>query len=362
MEGNIYINGLIGSYGSEIGVELIDVISQVKRQPEATSFNIYINSEGGVVDVGFDIHDYIKSLDVPTKTIGVDLVASIATVILSAGDVRELKAGTRTMMHLPKGDYGESGTADEIEAFAKDVRIAEDRLLKHYSNTFAISTDTVKPLISNDIWLTEEQAFDIGLINHKSANTQIAAKAYFNNKIDKQMTQEESKSFLDKFNSGVDKILNALTGKQQVTNIMLQDANGVTLDFPDVQEGEQVGLDAKANVDGAPAEGDYVMPSGETYVFVGGVLTEIRESEQDDSEDFEAKYNALKEQMEQEATAKAALETELQEKTELVTNMAKEVKEFKASITSKFEVENKKENKKEDAVDAPKKRTLLKQG
>ena len=56
------------------------LFKQVKRQPEATRFDVYINSEGGLVDVGFDIYNYLRSLGLPITTIGSGMVASIATV------------------------------------------------------------------------------------------------------------------------------------------------------------------------------------------------------------------------------------------------------------------------------------------
>ena len=39
-----------------------------------------------------------------------------------------------------------------------------------------------------------------------------------------------------------------------------------------------------ATVDGEPAEGDYLMPSGETYVFAAGELTEIIAAEGEEEE------------------------------------------------------------------------------
>ncbi|WP_294734552.1 hypothetical protein [uncultured Flavobacterium sp.] len=53
MTGNIYISGQIDTFDGVTGTELIDVVSQVKKQPKATAFNVHINSEGGLVDVGF---------------------------------------------------------------------------------------------------------------------------------------------------------------------------------------------------------------------------------------------------------------------------------------------------------------------
>src|SRR5690554_1118295 len=103
MTGKIYINGLIGSDEREKGVELVDVIAQVRKQPNASSFNVYINSEGGSLNIGFDIYNYLKSLGLPITTIGTGMVASIATVIFMAGQKRVVTPGTRFMIHFPMG-------------------------------------------------------------------------------------------------------------------------------------------------------------------------------------------------------------------------------------------------------------------
>lgn len=338
MNGNIYINGLIGSFGSEIGVELIDVITQVKKQPQAQSFTVHINSEGGAVDVGFDIYNYLTNLGLPIKTVGSGLVASIATVIFMSGSERVLKEGTKFMIHLPWG--GVDGTADEIESFAKEVRAVEDKLVKFYTEKLNINKEAILPLLKNETWLNDVQTLDLGVTTAK--HIQIAAKVYFNSKIDKSMSKfnEEEKSwFQEKFKS-IEALFNS--NKESVKALMLQDANGTSLDFADVAEDAMPALGDVATVDGEPAEGDYVMPSGETYVFAGGVLTEIKPVEEETNEDVEAlkAENAdLLEQIE-------ALKKDVSVKEESITNLGKEVKEIKAKITSNFSVE-KKDGKKE---------------
>ena len=328
----------------EVGVELVDVISQVKKQPNATSFTVHINSEGGVVDTGFDIYNYLKSLSVPVKTVGSGLVASIATVIFMAGEQRTLREGTNFMIHLPMG--GIDGTADEIEDYAKEVRTVEDKLIKFYSENIGLDKEAIRPLLRNETWLDTVKALELGFSNVQELP--MVAKAYFNtNTNNKQMT-EADKSWIEK---GFEKIINSM--KPQIKNIMLQDANGATLEFPDIMEGEEVAVGAVATVDGAPADGEFTMPTGEKYVFTAGELTEIvvTEEGEDDAEDFEAKYNELKAELEAKEQTTAQLETELTEKEAFITNMEKEVKEFKASITSKFDIDGKKDGKKEDGAE-----------
>jgi ATP-dependent Clp endopeptidase proteolytic subunit ClpP len=337
MEGNIYITGLIGDMGNEIGVELVDIIAQVKKQPEATSFNVYINSDGGVVDTGFDIYNYLKSLNLPIKTIGSGIVASIATVIFMAGDTRVLRENTQFMIHLPMG--GVDGTAEQIEDYAKEVRTVEDRLVKFYSEKIDLDKESIRPLLKNETWLSSLKSLELGFSNQ--SDLPMVARAHINLNIN-NMTKED-KNWIE---SGFEKIMNLLVKPK--SNIMVQDANGVTLDFTEIEEGQEIMVGAIATVEGAPADGSFVMPDGKTFVFASGELTEIVDDQSETEDDMQAQLDALKLENEQLKTAKLETETEVETQKELVTNLTKEVTNFKKQITSRFENDSKKEGKKSE--------------
>ena len=339
MEGTIYINGQIGSTPNQTGVELIDIIQQVKKQVGATSYRVHINSEGGVVDTGFDIFNYLKSLQLPITTVGSGLVASIATVIFMAGDKRLLTSGTEFMIHSPMGaiDYG---TADEIEEYAQSVRDCETKLIKFYSQQTGLNNEALQPLLRNETWLTEEQAISLGFAT--LLNEPIVAKAFLKvNKIETNMTKEDKSWIEEKFQS----ILNSF--KKQNVNIILQDANGVSIEFPEVADGETPELGAMALVDGQPADGDYVMPDGSTYAFSAGKLVEIAPAE---AEQMEQELENLRKQLAEKEAALEANSKTIADQEAQITNIAKEVKELKAGITSRFNGEEKKENTKVEAI------------
>lgn len=391
MEGIININGLIGSIELRTGVELVDVVEQVKAQPLATSFRVNINSEGGVVDTGFHIYDYLKSLKVPITTVGNGLVASIATVIFMAGDNRILNDGTRWMIHLPAGEM--KGTADQMEAFAKEIRVAEKRLIDFYKETTGISEEGIKPLLANETWLTNEQAVNLGFATIKPQP--VLAVAYFTNKINydvdfvnkmiphHEMAISMAEEFKDKVKSNVlkniikniiysqdkeikemnslkdnintnikkenmtnedkswlEKLFAPILSKgKEITNITVTDADGKTIDFGELVEGDEPKAGDKATIDGVPAEGDVLMPDGSTFVFVAGELMEIKvadEASPKDSEEtmaLKAENESLKQQL---ATAKASF-----------TALETSVVNLKKQITSRFDVDSKKEPKKE---------------
>ena len=338
MEGNIYINGLIGSLPNEVGVELIDVIQQVKKQTDLTSLNVHINSEGGVVNVGFDIYNYIKSLNIPITTIGSGLVASIATVIFMAGNRRILKDNTRFMIHLPMG--GVEGTSDEIADYAIDVKNTEKKIIDFYKKELDITEEAIRPLLNNETWLNDSQLDSLGFTTE--IRMPVVAKAYINNnnQNNNDMTENDKGFFTGLFT--------AFYKKNQIVGLNLTDANGATVVFSELNDGDKPKVGDKATIEHKPADGE-VLIDGVTYVFTSGVISEIKEAAgEEDSEEMKAlklENESLRSQL-----AVVNLSNE---------NIVKDVIELKKQITSRFDFEDKKEIK-EKELEVPTKRKLLK--
>lgn len=336
MEGNIFIKGEIGET-----LHLVDVISQVENQKEATMFNVYINSVGGSVDVGFDIYNYLISLNVPIKVIGQEIVASAATLIFMAGSTRELEQGTDFMIHLPWG-YAE-GTAQEISDYSEMLKRYEKKIVDFYIKTTGLNEEAIRPLLNYETWLSPKLANDLKFTTSVADNIPVLAKANFNFKLDNKMTDEQKGMFTKLFEK-----VDAIFSKVNVTvkNIVLQDANGIEVEFPDVAEGEMpiVG-ESTALVDGTPAEGEYLMPDGQTYIFVGGVLTEIVEAQVDDNVE---KIAELEKQL---ADAKAEIEAKNTALTEASNVVATLKKEIKSSFTA---VKSEKKEEKNEVVNSAK--------
>lgn len=303
MIGNIYIKGQIGHFKDVAGVELIHVIEQVKNQPEATSFDVHINSEGGVVEVGYQIYEYLKSLDKPVRTIGSGVVMSIATAIFMAGEQRTLMPNTSFMIHVPWA-RGE-GNAQELEEFLKVLKKEEEKLIDFYVKALNIERAAIEPLLRSETWLTNEQALSLGFVT--KAAEPILAKAYLktDNKMSETLT-EKDKSWIDK---KFEAILAAFSKKDIVSKIV-QDANGASIEFTDVADDAEIEKGMKATIDGNPAEGEIVMPDGKTYVFEAGELKEIKEAEEDEVAALKKENADLKAELEQvQASHKKELDT-----------------------------------------------------
>lgn len=286
MIGKIHISGLIGSFDEEVGVELIDVISQVKKQPTATSFEVYINSEGGVVDTGYDIYNYLKSLGLPVTTIGSGMVASIATVIFMAGTKRLVTPNTEFMIHLPMGGIG-NATADEMESHTKGLRDVENKIVQFYSKELNLGKEAISPLLKNETWLTETQLIDLGFVTNE-VPLKISARVIIK---DKSKLNKMSKT------SKLEAVLNKLLGK--TVNKMIFSADNREIAFADVPEDGVIEVGAKATLDGVPIGGteeepvEIVGQDTKTYVFVDSVVTEIREAVVEDEMSEDEMFDAL---------------------------------------------------------------------
>lgn len=346
MKGFINIIGDIG-LNTPNGVWLKDIVAQVQQQKEATSFEVLINSGGGSVDEGFAMYDYLKSLGKPITTIGIGMVASIATIPYASGDVRILKPGTKFLIHLPSG--GVEGNADYIDQYAKALKAAQTRIADFYKTNLGLTDEAIYPMLERETILNPEEAKNIGFAT--TFETEIIAKF----KIEKPMNlNNEDKNWLEG-------MFGKLLGKKsEMKNMTLTTADGKIVDFAKVEEGAQPSVGDEATIDGELANGEVLMSTGETYMFEKGVLTEIKTAETDAGEDG-ADIEALKAENEELKTEIAELKEQLKAKDTDAENMVKEIKNFKRQITSRFAPEKEEGDKgKSGQGDQPEKRKLFK--
>ena len=362
MVGKIYINGLIGSIYddkgnvSEKGTELIDVIQQVKSYPFADSYEVHINSKGGVVDTGFDIYDYLVGLQKPITTIASGTCASIATIIFMAGNIRKLSNGVEFMIHSPLGKPNNFMNSKQLESFTDELKKIEKRILDFYSKTTSLTSNELQPLLSNETWLDNSQAFDFGFTTDKEVYTDnFQAVAYLNSNINKQSNMNTE--FTAEQQTWLEKKFEFIAGlfKGQVVNLALQDANGVEVVFPDLGDSDTPKLEDMATVDGKPAEGTFIFPqmANLTITFMCGKVAEISTPEEEGADNemmdkLKAENEALKAQL-------TAMENE---KTQAVNTIEEKLKtveaefvNFKSEVSSKFQFVAQKNSKEEKGAE-----------
>ena len=274
--GTIYITGVIGEETT-----LLDVIRQTKAQPTATEFLVKIDSVGGYVDEGFEIYDFLKNLEKPVHTFATQAY-SIASVIYMAGERRFVSenANDVLMIHLPWMEV--AGTFDSIEFHNKELKDAENRLVKFYSEAVAINHETIQALLAKETFLNATQCKELGFATEIKSPQKAVAK--LNNK-------KEETSLMNEIQKTLNAIYNKVKGIKN--ELVLQDASGEKeLVFADLEPTDVAEVGQMATVDGEPADGEFIMPDGSTLVFTKGELTEIKPKEEAPAEEEKAPENA----------------------------------------------------------------------
>lgn len=131
---------------------------------------VLISSDGGDVTEGVALGSMLEMYPGKVETLGVGLVASIATVPLMSGDVVKMTKNSFLMIHSPWG--GAIGTADEMRNTADTLEKMDNMLVDFYVDGIKkrkkAGDDTpmrVKEMMAAETWLTAQQAYDLGFID-----------------------------------------------------------------------------------------------------------------------------------------------------------------------------------------------------
>ena len=127
--------------------------------------SIYINSPGGVVYAGLGIYDTMQYINSKVSTICTGIAASMASVILVAGEKGKRFAldHSRVMMHQPMG--GMQGQAVDMEISVRQiVKIKEElyRIIAHHSGK---PYEEIEHDSDRDYWMTSIEAKEYGMID-----------------------------------------------------------------------------------------------------------------------------------------------------------------------------------------------------
>jgi ATP-dependent protease ClpP protease subunit len=257
---------------------------------------LFVDSVGGSVTEGNQIAEFIRShSDQFSRVINSGHVASIAASIFLAlpFEKRFFDMGKGVaLIHNPMAPPSDTmQTADEMISVAELLKGEQKNINSYIAKQTGADSDVIAALMQINEPLTEAQLTSINFANI----LKFQAVAYLNKQND-NMKKEEVEEIVAKSNqSFFDKIVALF--KPEFKAIMLTDANGNQIDFPEVAEGSMPVVGDKVN---AP-DGEIVMASGETYVIVANVITEIKPAAADEPnvelEAIKAENEALKAQL-----------------------------------------------------------------
>lgn len=159
-EAELLIYGYIGDWFDGITAE--GVVSQLNGT-SAETINVYIASDGGVVNDGLAIYSALRRHKA-RKIVYIDgIAASIASVIAMAGDEILMPPHTGMMLHAARGPA--FGTAQDHEDFARDLRANNGLILEAYVSKAPGKRAELEAICNGtqDHWFSASEAVEFGL-------------------------------------------------------------------------------------------------------------------------------------------------------------------------------------------------------
>ena len=128
--------------------------------------SLYINSPGGSVYAGLGIYDTMQYISSDVSTICTGMAASMAAVLLVAGEKGKRYAlpHSRVMIHQPMG--GIQGQASDIEITAREILRLKEELYKIISSHSGQPFEKVEADSDRDYWMIAAEAKEYGMIDN----------------------------------------------------------------------------------------------------------------------------------------------------------------------------------------------------
>lgn len=131
---------------------------------------IYFNSPGGSVYSGLGIYDTMQYINCDVATICTGMAASMAAVLLCAGEKGKRSAlpHSRIMIHQPLG--GAQGQASDIEITAKEILKMKKELYEIIAKHSEKKYKDIEKDSDRDYWMTAIEAKNYGMVDEVLEN------------------------------------------------------------------------------------------------------------------------------------------------------------------------------------------------
>jgi len=137
----------------------------LENQDPEKDIKIYINSPGGSVTAGMAIYDTMQYIKPHVSTICVGMAASMASVLLAAGEKgkRFCLQNSEVMIHQVMG--GTEGQASDIKIHAERILKMKDRLNKILAKHTGQKLATIEKDSDRDYFMEAVEAVKYGLVD-----------------------------------------------------------------------------------------------------------------------------------------------------------------------------------------------------
>lgn len=182
---DIWINKAIGSdwapdwvndlFGETSARQFIDAVEALG---DLTEITVRLNSPGGDVASGIAMMNYLRNHKATIHMRVEGMAASIASVLLMAGDTRSMGIGATVMVHDPMGWMGGYYTEAELRERADQMAVIKQACVEAYvAGTGKSEAEIAELMGKGDTYMTADEAMEWGFATDKDDTLQAVACA-----------------------------------------------------------------------------------------------------------------------------------------------------------------------------------------
>jgi ATP-dependent Clp protease protease subunit len=154
-----------GPVSDQVANAVIAQLLFLEHEDPKKEIKIYLNSPGGSVTAGLAIYDTMQYVRPEVSTICVGMAASMAAVLLGAGQKgrRFALPNSEILLHQVMG--GVEGQASEVEITARQILKIKDKLNLVLAKHTGQPVKKIEKDTDRDFYMTPEEALKYGLID-----------------------------------------------------------------------------------------------------------------------------------------------------------------------------------------------------
>jgi ATP-dependent Clp protease protease subunit len=145
---------------------VIDRLLYLELTDPEKEIRLIINSPGGYVTSGLAIYDTMKTISSPVSTVCAGFAASMASILLSAGDKgrRFVLQHGRVMIHQPSGGAG--GPASNIEIQFNELLKTKELSARLLAENCDQPIEKILKDFNRDYFMSAEESVAYGIVDN----------------------------------------------------------------------------------------------------------------------------------------------------------------------------------------------------
>ncbi len=159
-----------GPIEDNLAASVVAQMLHLEGEDQERDIYMYINSPGGIISSGLAIYDTMQYIRPKVSTICIGQAASMAAVLLAAGEPGKRIAlpNSRIMIHQPLG--GAQGQASDIEIQAREILYLRSRMNEILQRHTGKSLEQIVEDTDRNFFMSADEAKTYGIIDEVITN------------------------------------------------------------------------------------------------------------------------------------------------------------------------------------------------